>query len=202
MRKLSTFILFILIVSVVVYAGPNDSKNSNSSSGDGPSSYISSSETVPATNTTSYISAKMTFTAGVSAGVKVGFSTTPYVVEGDEITSDITTTTKGTLTLGTPEVMGEITATGLWYAYWTIKGNDKNLSINLSWTSDAENLFNVYEDADYTTLISTPTTLKTFESTDSGETATYPLYIKTADLRDWYYNKTYTLSLKLEVQSN
>ena len=186
MRKLFLFIFLILSVSVV-YAKP--------------SSYISSSETVPAKKT-SYIAAKMTFNAGVSAGVKVGFSTTPYAVEGDEITSDITTTTKGTLTLATPEVMGEITASGMWYAYWIVKGNDKKLSINLSWTSDAENLFNVYEDADYTMLISTPTTLKTFESTDSGETATYPLYIKTADLRDWYYNKTYTLSLKLEVQSN
>ena len=188
MRKLSILIIYILIVSVAVFADP--------------SSYISSSETVPATNTTSYAAAKMKFTAGVSAGVKVGFSTTPYAVEGDEITSDITTTTKGTLTLGTPEVMGEITASGMWYAYWIVKGNDKKLSINLSWTSDAENLFNVYEDADYTTLISTPTNLKTFESTDSGETATYPLYIKTADLRDWYYGQTYTLSLKLEVQSN
>lgn len=187
MRKLFLFIFLILSVSVV-YAKP--------------SSYISSSETVPASKKTSYIAAKMTFNAGVSAGVKVGFSTTPYAVEGDEITSDITTTTKGTLTLGTPEVMGEITASGMWYAYWIVKGNESNLSINLSWTSDAESLFSVYEDADYKTMLTTPQTLKTFESSDSGETATHPLYIKTADLRDWYYGQTYTLSLKLEVQSN
>ncbi len=188
MRKLYSSILFFLIISVTVVAKPQ--------------SYVASSETVPTSNKTSYTAALMKFTAGVTSGIKVGFSTTPYTVDGEDVTSDITTTTKGTLTLAKPEVMGEITAGGMWYAYWIVLNNKNNLKINLSWTSDAENLFGVYEDALYKTAITNPSMLKTFESTDSGETATCPLYIKTADLRNWYYGKTYTLFLKLEVQSN